>query len=271
MPETKLPSPANASAERAIPGVRMEPTLLYISANPFGMLRVVFDPAWNARVLLSGATRHGMQSVDPARSAEPLAYYHRHGPLGDIFSAWKPPAGGGHVGIVGLGVGCIAAYAMPGQRFTFYEIDPAVVNIATNPQYFTYVSQCRGVCEIVLGDGRESLEHAPDQSFDMLVLDAFHDASIPPHLVSPDAVRMYVRKLTEAGLLVVHINTPHGALQPELKRLAAQESLVCLLRADVQVSEAERAAGKLQSCYMVLTRDPASVLALSQNPTWTAA
>jgi len=269
LPETKRPSPASISAERAGPGIHMESTLLYISANPFGMLRVVFDPAWNAHVLLSGATRQGMQSVDPARSAEPLSYYHRTGPLGDIFSAWKPPAGGGRVGILGLGVGCLAAYATPGQRFTFYEINPDVVKVAADSRYFTYLSQCRGTSEIVLGDGRESLERTPDQTFDLLILDAFQDDAPPPHLVSPDAVRMYLRKLTAAGLLVIHID-PRGAVPPDLKRLAAQENLVCLLRADVQMSAAERAAGKLQSCYLVLSRDPVSVRALSQNPTWTA-
>ncbi len=245
----------------------MESVPLYFSANSFGLLRVVFDPALNARVLFNGATRHGLQSADPARSAEPLAYYHRRGPLGDIFAAWQPPASGGHVGIVGLGVGCVAAYARPGQRFTFFEINPDVAKIAADLRYFTYLSQCRGTVDIVLGDGRESLESAPDHSFDMLILDAFHDAAIPPHLVSPDAVRVYLRKLTAAGLLVVHINT-HGALQPELQRQAAQEGLVCLFRADVNVSEAEHAAGRLQSYYMVLARDRSAVAALSKHPTW---
>src|SRR5262245_6761312 len=117
----------------------MESVLLYFSGNSYGLLRVVFDPVWKARVLLNGATRHGMQSVDPARSDEPLAYYHRNGPLGDIFAGWKPPAVGGHVGIVGLGVGSIAAYAQPGQHFTFYEIDPAVAQIAADTRYFTFL------------------------------------------------------------------------------------------------------------------------------------
>jgi len=250
----------------AAPWIPMEPDLLYFSANSFGLLRVVFDPALNARVLFNSATRHGLQSADPARSGEPLGYYHRCGPLGDLFAAWQPPAGA-HVGIVGLGVGCVAAYAQPGQCFTFFEINPDVMKVATDPQYFTYLSQCRGTYEIVLGDGRESLEKSPDCSFDMLMLDAFHDAAIPPHLVSPDAVRLYLRKLTAAGLLVVHINT-HGALQPALKQQAAEEGLTCLFRADVNVTEAERTAGRFQTYYMVLTRDPASVAALSENPAW---
>ena len=246
----------------------MTSTPLYFSASPFGLLRIVYDPAFNARVLLSGATRHGMQSVDPARSTEPMAYYHRTGPLGDIFTAWRAPAGA-HVGIVGLGVGGIAAYAEPGQRFTFFELDPGVVKIATDPQYFTYLSQCRGTYDIVLGDGRESLEKTPDGSFDLLILDALQDGLIPPHLVSPDAVRMYLRKLTALGLLVFDINTD-GPVQPALKRVAAEDGLVCLFRADLDVSEAERAGGKLQSYYMVLTRELAAVAGLAKVPNWFA-
>jgi len=249
----------------------MEFVPLYISANHLGLKRVVFDPVRKVRILLNGVTRHGMESADPERSGEPLAYYHRNGPLGDVFSSWQAPAGGGQVAIVGLGVGCMATYAQPGQRFTFYEIDPGVAKIAVDPQYFTFLSRCRGTWEIVLGDGRAELEKVDDKQLDMIILDAFEDDRMPAHLVSDEAVHMYLRKLVDAGLLVLPVTNVHTALQPEWRRLAAAEGCVCLARADLDVSEAERLAGKLASHYAVIARGEAAVAALAKRPGWTVA
>ena len=243
----------------------MESLPLYVSANSFGIKRVVFDPGRNVRILLSGATRHGMQSADPARSTEPLAYYHRSGPLGDVFAVLSPA----EVGIIGLGAGCIAAYSQPGQRFTFYEIDPGVTEIATDPQYFTFLSRCRGTCNIVAGDGLASLEKAEDGTFDMLILDAFADEDIPAHLVSPVALRLYLHKLADNGLLVLHITNVATPLQPELSRFAAAESWACVSRADLEVTESDRAAGRLASHYVVITRNQAVVSALTEHKGWT--
>lgn len=242
---------------------------LYCSAGAYGLLRVVLDPACNARVLLHGATRHGMQSLDPARSGEPLAYYHRTGPLGDVFSGWKPRDGQGRVGIIGLGAGCIAAYAEPGQRFTFFEIDPAVARLAGDPQHFTFLTTCRGSHEVVIGDGRESLEKAQDRSFDLLIVDAFQDAVIPAHLACPEALQVYLRRIAPDGLIVFHIATS-GAMLPELRQWAGDAGLAYLFRADVNLTDVELAAGKLPSFYVVMARDTAHASWLLDHPRWTA-
>ncbi len=248
----------------------MESIPLFISANQFGLKRVVFDPQRNLRILLNDQTRHGMQSADAARSAEPLAYCHRDGPLGDVFSAWRPNTGA-QVAVIGLGVGCVAAYAQPGQHWTFYEIDPGVAQIAADPQYFTFLSQCRGTYEIVLGDGRESLARAPDQRYDMIALDAFANDTIPPHLVCAEALQLYLDKLTPAGILVFHITNVHVALLPPLAGLAAEAGLICMSCADLEVSDDERSMGKLPSHYAVLARSPKPIARLIDNPKWTTA
>ena len=113
------------------------------------------------RSLYHGTTLHGRQSRDSARSAEPLTYYHRTGPVGQLLVAVDDSRPNGRVAVVGLGTGSIAAYARPGQQWTFYEIDPAVVQIAQDPQYFTYLSSAAVPAHIVLGDARLALKKAP--------------------------------------------------------------------------------------------------------------
>ncbi|MHC4234427.1 MAG: spermidine synthase [Planctomycetota bacterium] len=249
----------------------MDAMPLCISGNHLGLKRVVFDPERNLRILFNDDTRHGMQSADPARSDEPLAYYHRSGPLGDVFSAWLPPDTGAQLAILGLGVGCIAAYAVPGQHLTFCEIDPGVARIAADPQYFTFLSQCQGTYEIVLGDGREVLGGVLGHRYDIIVLDAFAADRIPPHLICGEALQLYLDKLAPAGILVFHITNVHVELQPPLAGLAAEAGLICLSCADLNVSEDERSSGKLPSHYAVLARSPERISRLVDNPRWTTA
>ncbi len=246
----------------------MKPMPLFVSLNHLGLKRVDFDPESNLRILLNDQTRHGMQSADPARSGEPLTYYHRCGPLGDVFSAWRRPEVGGRLAIIGLGVGSMAAYAEPGQHLTFYEIDPVVAQIAADPRYFTYLSQCRGTCETVLGDGREALARAPDHHYDMIVLDAFSDDRIPPHLVCAEALELYLGKLADAGILVFHITNVRVELEPLLAGLAADAGLIGLARADLGLTDDERSMNKRPSHYVVLARTPRPVGGLTENPKW---
>ncbi|MBN2445213.1 MAG: hypothetical protein JXO22_00680 [Phycisphaerae bacterium] len=249
----------------------MESTPLYIAANEFGLKRVVFSSWLNARVLLNDKTRHGMQSVDAALASEPMAYYHRGGPLGDVFAAWTPARSGARVAIIGLGVGCMAAYATPGQHLVFYEIDPAVAKIAADTQYFTYLSTCRGTHEIIIGDACETLPAAGDGEFDMIVIDAFDGDDIPPALVDAGAMQLYLSKLTDAGLLVFHITSIHVALQPVLAGMAVGHGLTCLACSDLEVTDDERAAGKLGSHYVVMARDMTVIAGLAENGRWARA
>ena len=110
--------------------------------NFFGVSKVAEDAAGHYHILTHGSTIHGAQSLDPARRREPLTYYHRSGPLGQIFAVFSGPRAKQEVAVVGLGTGTIACYAQAGQHFTFYEIDPAMERIARDPRYFTYLSDC---------------------------------------------------------------------------------------------------------------------------------
>lgn len=241
---------------------------LFISGNSFGVKLVVYDPQRKLRTLLNDNTRHGIQSTDPALSREPLAYFHRSGPVGDVFAACPDPEAKARVAIIGLGVGVMACYAEPGQHFTFYEIDPAVAQIAGDPQYFTFLAHCRGTYDIVLGDGRERLAKAPGRHYDLIILDAFTSDVIPRHLVSAEALGLYLSKLADGGMLAFHISNVHTDLEPVLGKLAAQAGLACLARADLDVSEEERSTGKLPSHYLAMSRSPQDLRKLADKPGW---
>ena len=228
---------------------------------------VIFDPERNTHMLMHGTTAHGLQSLDAARVAEQLVYYHRTGPIGDVFAVL---AGREAIraGMIGLGAGCLAAYARPGDRFTFYELDPDVVRIAREPAFFTFLSGCRGKTEVVIGDGLAMLEGAPDGWYDLIVMDAFDSDSIPEHLYSGEAVALYRRKLAGHGLLMFNTMSTHVDLGAIISATVAGMGLTALKRADINVSEAERAAGKLPSIYLTVTGHPAYIHALSRRHHW---
>ena len=115
---------------------------VHVERNFFGTLSVRVDPANATRILYHGNTIHGRQFIDPSRECRPLSYFHREGPLGQIFRAFNSNPASRHVAIVGLGSGSMAAYALPDQDWTFYEINPAVISIAQKTDYFTYLHKC---------------------------------------------------------------------------------------------------------------------------------
>jgi hypothetical protein len=159
-----------------------------------------------ARSEFSGTTLHGLQFTDQRRN-EPTTYYTKLGPLGAIFEDLRERASPAAIGVVGLGAGTIAAYAQPGDRLTFYEIDSAVIEIARNPEYFTYLTDAAAPSRIVAGDGRLSLEAEPEASFDLLILDAFTSDSVPAHLLTREAMEIYTRALRPGGVMAFHLSS----------------------------------------------------------------
>ena len=169
----------------------------------FGQLSVQKDPAGAYRWLLHGTTLHGWQSLDPDHCDEPLAYFHRTGPVGQLFAARQRTAPPQEIGVTGLGIGAMASYARPAQTWTFYEIDPAIERVASNARYFSYLTAARqrGVdVRVILGDARLRLRDAPDAAYDMLFLDAFSSDSVPVHLLTFEALELYLSKLKEKRL-----------------------------------------------------------------------
>lgn len=224
----------------------------------FGVTAVIRSPAAKVTVLMNGTTVHGTQSTDVAFSRRPTTYYARTGPLGDVF-AWvaeaRPSAS---IAIVGLGAGTIAAYEEPGQSMTFFEIDPLVVRVASDPRYFTYLSGAPTPPTVVLGDARLSIRGVPAESFDLLVLDAFSSDAIPTHLLTVEAFADDVRVVRSGGLIAVHISNRYYDLAPAIRAAGARLGLTVLDRG-YSPTPAEADAGAAISYWVVLTADPAVV------------
>ncbi len=231
----------------------------------FGVYTVKQDPG-GFRVLVHGTTIHGAQQVEPGRRREPLTYYLRDGPLGQLFAALEraPPR---TVGPVGLGVGTVGCYRRPGQRWTFYEIDPLVVRIAREGRYFHYLEDCAPGAEVVLGDARRSLQQAPRGHYDLLILDAFSSDAIPVHLLTREALALYLDKLAPGGLIAFHVSNRNLDLAPIVADLVADAGALAW-RQSHQPGQGSRAAFRSPSTWIAIARRAPDFGALAADPRW---
>jgi hypothetical protein len=213
--------------------------------------------------LMHGSTLHGMQFRDPkpqfdlAWRRQPLAYYHRTGPAGSVFEAYNADPTR-PVGVIGLGAGTLATYAVSGQRVTFYEIDPVVRAISYDTdRYFTYVADARerGVkTEIVMGDARLTMEQRllnDADKYGLLVVDAFSSDSIPVHLLTRQALGLYLDRTRPDGIVLFNISNRYLDLSAVLANLAADAGLVAYSCSD----EEDALTGKRASLWVALTRE----------------
>jgi hypothetical protein len=242
--------------------------LLHQERSFFGVYRVVRETQGKYHLFTHGRTMHGQQNLDTAKRHEPLAYYSRTGPVGQVFSVLSKTAPNAPVGIIGLGVGSMACYATPGQEFTFYEIDPVVERIARAPGYFTFLQECRGRMNVVLGDARLTLERAPDRYYGLFILDAFTSDAIPIHLLTREALALYLSKLANKGILALHISNSYLDLKPVIGGLAANAGLIALGQDDLNVSEAESANGKSGSQWVIMARSRDDLTRFLQDSRW---
>ena len=163
----------------------------------------------------------------------------------------------------------MACYLQPGESLTYYEIDPLVVRMALAPRYFTFLEQCAPQAQIVLGDARLKLRTAPDARYDLIVIDAFSGDMIPMHLVTREALALYLRKLAPGGMIAFHITNLYLNLGPTLGSLANDAGLVCVTEDDNGVPQAQFDAGKLASHWVAMARSRADLGALATDPRWT--
>jgi SAM-dependent methyltransferase len=183
----------------------------------FGVYTVGRNSNGTARMLTHGTTVHGLQNMLPGLEEEPTSYYTRGSGVGRVMASAEPLFGpGASVGVVGLGTGTLACYAKPDQSWIFFEIDPAMVKIATDARRFSFVSRCAPQARIVLGDARLSLSAQPPRSLDILAVDAFSSDSVPMHLLTQEALGVYARVLKPGGILMMHISNRYLKLQPVL-------------------------------------------------------
>ncbi len=225
-----------------------------VHRNFFGVLQVKLQPAAVAEngyvcQLIHGRTMHGMQLTDADKRRWPTAYYGPQSGIGLVLRGDRPrdPR---RVGVVGLGVGTLAAYARPGDHFRFYEINPAVIDLAQ--RFFEYLSECRGTTEVVEGDARIVLEQESPQAFDLLVLDAFSSDSIPVHLLTREAFTVYLRHMKKDAILAVHISNMHLDLSPVV---AGHSDYFGLAIAKVESAGDDRRQTR-HAIWMLLSRTP---------------
>jgi hypothetical protein len=238
---------------------------LYKERNFFGVREVRAEK--NMHLLMHGTTKHGAQSTDPVKRLKPTSYYYPEGPFGDVFQA-LPPVPGRRVAVLGLGAGGLAAYAQPGEKWTFYEIDPDIAKVARNPKYFTYLQDTPATVDITLGDGRLSLTPVPNHSYDLIVADAFSSDAIPVHLLTLEAFSMYLSKLSEDGVLLFHLSNRYLELEPVLAQMIRSTGVVGLIRINTGLPAKVMDSGADPSILAVVARRPSSLSGLQGLREW---
>ena len=226
------------------------------SRSYFGVY-TVRDTDGPARTLSHGTTLHGIQLRTPGRELEPTSYYGRTSGIGLALGAGDALLGpGANVGIVGLGVGTLACYRRPGQHWTFYEIDPAVLAYSRSGR-FTFLERCAPSARMIIGDARLELAKAPRGTYDLLAIDAFSSDAVPLHLLTDEAIKIYLRALAPDGLLLVHISNRYVDLAPALGAAARVNGLAAIRRFDKRAKHPQAA-----SLWLAMARDPARLEAL---------
>jgi len=205
---------------------QVSPGLLHQERSFFGVLRVnesaPGDPKAMRRSLVHGTTLHGTQFLSDELRKRPTSYFGLATGIG--VALMQRPAGRSlNVGIVGLGVGTLAAYGRKSDRFRFYEIDPSVIEIASDGGYFTFISDSMATVEIVQGDARlslqQELEETGGNAFDVLIVDAFSSDAIPVHLMTRESFDLYFKHLKPGGILAVHVSNRYFDLRPIVYRI----------------------------------------------------
>jgi hypothetical protein len=282
----------------------LDDSVLLRSRSFFGVLQVVEDEEY--RRLEHGTTLHGTQrlrwgrstavagAIDPLAASHPFGaavllaawqdtwshpgreaqtYFHRTGPIGQVLEAYHYQLAGRSLGLIGLGSGTLASYGQPGQKLTYFEIDPLVQRVAYNPEYFTYVRDAldRGVrVEVVLGDARLKLEerarNGSPEKFALLVVDAFSSDAIPLHLITREALAIYLDNLAEDGLLVFHISNRYLDLEPVLGNLAKDKDIG--LTGLIEIDSTSRIPGKASSSWVVMARHESNLDRLLHEGRW---
>ena len=218
----------------------------------FGVLQVktyTTNKGTRIRNLLDGRISHGYQFIEPPRSLQPTAYFGPTTGVGQLLSA---PGDGRRIGVVGLGVGTLAAYGRPGDQMWFFEVNPDVITVAE--RHFTYLSDSQARVEIVLGDGRQAIAQLGTgqrpQAYDALVLDAFSGDAIPTHLLTTEAFGLYLSRLAPDGVLAVNVSNRHADLSRVVRGLAQAHGLAWRWRR----AHAKSPFGRFRSDWMVLAR-----------------
>ena len=248
--------------------------LLHKERDFFGTLKVRTVDDGKFRILTFGTTIHGAQYTDPSRSRSPVINFHPSGPAGDLMGplpddpaySSAPPR---RIGVIGLGIGGLTGYARPGDEWTYFELNPAIVRVAK--EHYTLLSSMpeRTKLDIEVGDARLRLRDGAAARFDVLVMDAFSSDAIPVHLMTREAIAVNVRAMVPGGLLIAHVSNRHLALAPVVAALAKDAGLHAIVRWDGRVTAEQEKGFKTASLWTAMSADPARLEAIkAKSPGW---
>jgi spermidine synthase len=178
-----------------------------------------------------------------------------------VFTTLRKPEQN-RVAIVGLGIGGLAAYSQRGEEWTFFEIDPTIVDLAKDRRQFTFLADSPSRNRIVVGDARLALAKEPERAYDLMILDAFSSDAIPVHLLTREAVQLYLNKLDEGGVLIFHISNRYMNLTPLVARIARDAGLVGVLRFD------PAAQGMMATRWAVMAKSASTLEPLLRDSRW---
>jgi hypothetical protein len=241
----------------------LEPALA-VHRGFFGVVKVIEMEDGKYHALMHGNILHGLQPVAPPPSGTRLRAVSYYAPVRQIFDAQPVRS---RVGVVGLGIGTLIACGEPHEFWRFYEINPAVVDMARDTRLFRYLADTPVPHDVVIGEGRLALMREPAHGFDVLILDAFTSDAIPMHLMTREAMALYFDKLAPRGLVLLNISNRYVELAPVLGAIAGDLGLDGRWRT-YQPDAAEEKEGILQSTWVVLARDAAALGKVASDPDW---
>ena len=241
----------------------------------FGVLRqsqtLVTAIGGPTRMLSHGTTLHGAQALTPRWRCNPLVYYAQSSPIGQVFLAEHRAKSSLRLGAVGLGTGSVSTYVRVSDRLTFFEIDPLVIRIATDPAHFSYTTACaKGPVDYVIGDARLTLETQPREVFDVLLIDAFSSDAVPTHLLTVQAVRGYLTHLKPDGVLILHLSNRNLDLNGPAQAVARAAGGVGLIQHYRPAPGADLGGWPAPEDAVIVARSPSGLAPFTHDRRWQA-
>ncbi len=242
--------------------------VIYTERTFFGMYRVFQHKDKSFHTLYHGTTIHGVEARYQLPNLIPATYYHPTGPIGQLLTEDALGDRLKNVAAIGLGTGTLALYNEPGCTMRFIEIDPAVVRIAANPEWFSYLKLAKGDITINAGDGRLEMDLMPDKSFGIIILDAFSSDAIPTHLLTREAMAIYRKKLQPGGLIAIHISNVYFNLEPVVANLAADMGMVARVQHDSITKKQQDKEAKSASVWCILSSKDSDLGPIAKDGRW---
>lgn len=230
----------------------------FITRNFFGVIKVMDYE--QERVMIHGTTNHGTQPKVEGLELTPVSYYYdNHSPISDVLNYFAAFEGQQNVAVMGLGIGVTACYTKEGRFYDFYEIDRHVAELAENKEFFTYLSDCGSPYEIILGDARLKVMEQPDQKYDLVIVDTFSSDNIPIHMMTKEAIELFMSKIKDDGVLLLHISNNYIDLEPVLAMISENTGIPSLAKVVGAKKIEDTELQALASHFVLFTKDQTNI------------